>query len=378
MKLFLTILILSAIVSNSSAQTVTTIVSNSNFNDGLALDTAGNIYASRYFGSNVSKISPQGEVSIFATGFISPNGIAFGDSSYLFVPSGQGQTIHKVAPDGTTILVNSTINSPSGIAFNSEGIMYVAIYPNDRIDRILLDGTIEEFYSGNGLNGPVGLAFDENDNLYLNNFDNGQVVKITPDSILTVLGDMVGNCGFMTLAPNAIYATAISINKIYKITYDGVMTEFAGTGAAGQNDGHVSQATFNGPNGIIATSTGDTLYISDFNTNSLRMITGVNNPTSVEDDVLIVTEFALEQNFPNPFNPATTITYSIPKAVSGLKTKIIVYDILGNEIATLVNEEKTAGIHQVTFDASALTSGIYFYQLTAGDFINIKKMTLLK
>ncbi len=90
-------------------------------------------------------------------------------------------------------------------------------------------------------------------------------------------------------------------------------------------------------------------------------------------------DYSLEQNYPNPFNPSTKIRFSIPNVGSGLALTVLkVYDILGNEVATLVNEEKTAGIYEVEFNASQLSSGIYFYKLQAGSFSQIKKMTVLK
>ena len=92
-------------------------------------------------------------------------------------------------------------------------------------------------------------------------------------------------------------------------------------------------------------------------------------------DNLLPTEYALEQNFPNPFNPSTTIKYQLPK--DGLVT-LKIYDILGREVATLVNEEKIAGKYQVNFNASSLASGVYIYKLQAGDFVSSKKMLLLK
>jgi hypothetical protein len=85
--------------------------------------------------------------------------------------------------------------------------------------------------------------------------------------------------------------------------------------------------------------------------------------------------YALEQNYPNPFNPATIINYQIP--VEG-QVSLKVYDMLGNEVATLVNEMKTAGEHQVEFNAGAIASGIYFYRLQAGSFVETKRMMLMK
>jgi len=94
-------------------------------------------------------------------------------------------------------------------------------------------------------------------------------------------------------------------------------------------------------------------------------------------------EFLLYQNYPNPFNPTTKIKYTIPNVethrdASLQMVTLKVYDVLGNEVATLVNEEKQPGVYEVEFDASNLSSGIYFYQLKAGNFISIKKMVLLR
>jgi hypothetical protein len=83
----------------------------------------------------------------------------------------------------------------------------------------------------------------------------------------------------------------------------------------------------------------------------------------------------LDQNYPNPFNPNTVIKYSIPE-VSKVMLKL--YNLLGEEMATLVNEEKVAGYYKVEFNAATLPSGVYFYQLRAGDFVQTKKMLLLK
>jgi hypothetical protein len=86
-------------------------------------------------------------------------------------------------------------------------------------------------------------------------------------------------------------------------------------------------------------------------------------------------EYALEQNYPNPFNPTTTIRYQLPK--DGLVT-MKVYDILGAEVVTLVNEEKVAGKYEVNFNAATLASGVYIYRLSINDYINVKKMVLVK
>ena len=99
------------------------------------------------------------------------------------------------------------------------------------------------------------------------------------------------------------------------------------------------------------------------------------NITDVKIPTEIPSNFYLAQNYPNPFNPTTTIKFSIPRSSF---VSIKVYDILGRAIESIVNEEKSPGIYTVKFDGSTLTSGIYFYQLKAGNYTETKKFILIK
>jgi hypothetical protein len=100
-----------------------------------------------------------------------------------------------------------------------------------------------------------------------------------------------------------------------------------------------------------------------------------NSSVNVDEDKLTASSFELFNNYPNPFNPTTIIEYSV---VSNEFVSLKVYDMLGKEIATLVNEQKSAGKYKVNFDASSLASGVYIYKLTAGNFSDSKKMVLTK
>jgi hypothetical protein len=95
---------------------------------------------------------------------------------------------------------------------------------------------------------------------------------------------------------------------------------------------------------------------------------------AIESDP-VVRAYALEQNFPNPFNPNTTIQYSLPAAVH---VKLTVFNMLGEETATLVNQTRPPGTHTVRFDGSRLSSGLYFYRLEAGNYVEMKKLVLIK
>jgi hypothetical protein len=97
--------------------------------------------------------------------------------------------------------------------------------------------------------------------------------------------------------------------------------------------------------------------------------------TAVDESASLPKEIALMSNYPNPFNPSTTIKYQLP---SETRVSLVVYSLLGQQVATLVDDMKPAGDHAVTFDASKFSSGLYLYQLKAGSFIQTRKMLMVK
>jgi hypothetical protein len=90
---------------------------------------------------------------------------------------------------------------------------------------------------------------------------------------------------------------------------------------------------------------------------------------------LIPAEYALEQNYPNPFNPSTTIKFAVPKES---EINLSIFNVLGELVLTLVNEQLKAGYYEYKFNAASLASGIYIYRINAGEFLSTKKMVLLK
>lgn len=132
------------------------------------------------------------------------------------------------------------------------------------------------------------------------------------------------------------------------------------TGIYGQPDSEV----------IYILTEDELLEWSDGEFNSLKKL-GVSNEEIEE----IPTSVTLYQNYPNPFNPSTTISFELDRPVEVILT---VFDALGRTVSTLISERKSAGLHQVPFDASNLSSGVYFYRLQAGNFSEIKKLTLIK
>ncbi len=106
-----------------------------------------------------------------------------------------------------------------------------------------------------------------------------------------------------------------------------------------------------------------------------RLIPGPPGFVGTTNTVALPKEFKLEQNYPNPFNPTTTIQFAVP-SVSDVK--LDVFNILGQKVSTLVNRRMEAGVHTVNFNAANLSSGVYFYRLQSGNFVQTKKMMLVK
>jgi photosystem II stability/assembly factor-like uncharacterized protein len=170
------------------------------------------------------------------------------------------------------------------------------------------------------------------------------------------LGSRVNSIGFY----NDIMAVGTDTSGVF------LSTDF-GTNWIGVNDG-LSDKVIKGivilPDGFLLCGTEkEGIFMADLN---LTTVDDINDRSMT---------FSLQQNYPNPFNPITTIKYSIQE-LSFVNIKI--YDLLGREIATLVNEEKPTGNYELTWNAEDLSSGIYFYRLQAGSFIETKKMVLMK
>ena len=148
-----------------------------------------------------------------------------------------------------------------------------------------------------------------------------------------------------------------------------------------KNDSIISYANLVNGKGIVtlAVDEQDRVWLGIFGTGELAVFDGTNLTiiTDIEDEQFdfIPQQYSLNQNYPNPFNPTTTIKFGI--AEFGF-VSLKVYDILGNEITTLVNEEKPSGNYEVEFNASSLPSGVYFYRLKSGSFVETKKMIVLK
>jgi len=167
---------------------------------------------------------------------------------------------------------------------------------------------------------------------------------------------------------NQIFSIFTSIDTLYAATYDGVYASTNnGLSWTLNNEGQTSFPSFWvwANNSKVITGTSGGIWNST-----------VSYVTPVEKSLdNLPSYFSIAQNFPNPFNPSTIIKYDIPKESF---VTIIVYDALGREVIELVNKQKSAGSYQETFNAAKLASGIYFYRIQAGSFVETKKMILMR
>ena len=195
-------------------------------------------------------------------------------------------------------------------------------------------------------------------------YQNGNPVFITTSTEITE--NVVDAYGPMTL-PGGIVVDALRIRED-KIT----LTDIGGFIIYDRNISY----TFLGKNGEQVSVPSDT---TEPNIGLIRNSASISwnsaRVTAVENEYPLPNKFSLEQNYPNPFNPSTSIQY----AIDGRRfVSLKVFDVLGNEVATLVKEEKPTGVYEVNFNATQLSSGIYFYTLKAGSFIETKKLILMK
>jgi len=146
---------------------------------GIAFDSSGNLFEADYNSGTISKFTPDGTKSTFASGLTTPIGLVFDSSGNLFVADQGSNTIFKFTPAGSKSTFASGLNGPVGLAFDSSGILFATDFSSGTIFKFTTDGTKSTFASG--LSGPVGLAFDSSGNLFEADYNSGTICKFTSD-----------------------------------------------------------------------------------------------------------------------------------------------------------------------------------------------------
>jgi len=308
----------------------------SNLNSGRI--TKYNIFDGEYVGD-------------FATGISGPTRMKIGEDSLLYVLqwSGTGK-VKRYQLDGTFVDDFTSVGVPQsiGIDWDGDGNLYVSSYSGDNVRKFDQNGNDQGIFVSSNLAGPTNIWFDNNGDLLVVDY-NGTAVKRYNSSgnylndFITGLGSAEG-VGFFPNGNILIGNGATSSVKMFD-----------------SNGNYIEDLIPSGSGGLM---TPNAVVIRQSN---LLSVPGESSLKNIS--------FKLEQNYPNPFNPSTVISYHLPVTS---KVTLKVYNVLGKEIVTLVNEELAAGEHKVEFNSTGLPSGIYFYQLKAENYIETKKMTLLK
>jgi len=348
-------ILLFAFLCNSfliQAQNVTTFTGGSP-DDGIAIDSQGSIYASNFTGDTVFKFNTSGDMSVFISGLTTPNGLAFDSNDNLYLNDWQPSFLRRYDSNGNLddeIFIQGNV---AGMikAFDNDDMIYTR-YTANTIHRITPSGSITEVSSDPALNGPVGLAYDEFGNLYVGNYNNREIYMVQANGDLQYVATVgaSSNLGFIAYAQGKLWGTVLGEHKIYHIdpTNTDVVTLFAGS-TAGGNDGTLNEATFNQPNGIAFSDDEQTMYVTDFGSKNLRVISGINLASDDFDSS------KKAHVLPNPVKEHFEII--LPKKNSQ-KKNLLVYDIYGK---LLLNDEVYS--QTINVDSSHWSQGVYFIEV---------------
>lgn len=378
MRSLLLLLLITLLYQIASAQVVveTFLPAGSEFNDAMVIGPDGDLFGSDFGtfpspGTTVTRVDlPGTSTSTYADGMTNSNGIGFTANGDLFIASYSDATVRRVTSGGTqTTHATASSGNLSGLLVHpTTDVIYVTNCPNHTVDIVELNGTLTPFLVNDGsppeLNCPVGLAVDDDGVLYVSNFSDGKILQVSSGGDLTEIADLDGptgnTTGFITYSAGSLFATGIGTHIVEEISLpDGTVTTLAGTGTVGSTDGPGDEAQFNAPNGIVPSVTGDTLFVSEFGTNAVRLIIGL-GVTSTEPDEAPTAASRLLPAMPNPFADETTIRFQLdaPQHVS-----LVVYDALGRRVMVLADEAKNSGLHSVPFASGRLASGTYLVRL---------------
>lgn len=241
---------------------------------GLTVDSEGNLYTADFGwslggggkgGDKIFRVTPEGDVKLFCGQMQGASGNTIDAEGNIYQSNIRGRFISKVSPEGkVTVLSKEGFFSPVGIALGDDGELFVCNCGNNTIQRLAADGTSSVFSKGPLFNCPNGIVRAKDGTLYVCNFGNGDVLKITPDGTPSRLATLPGNNnGHLTLFEDKLFVIARSDHRVYKIGLDGTATYFAGSGKRGKADGTPSESQFSLPNSIAPSPDGKYLYVNE-------------------------------------------------------------------------------------------------------------------
>ena len=336
--------------------------------DDIVFDAKYNRYLiGNWAGNMIVAADSNGNQTVFKTNIPFCHGMElFGDTLYtasadkiLGININDAQTIKNISVPGSSRLGHITLDTLNNI-------LYVSDWNVKKIFKVNIKTNTAGILVNSGIETPVGVLFDPNFNrIILLTFEantpikavnpsNGQITNVTSagyDYLDAITRDKYG----------CIYVSSFTQGLIYR--FDSVFSASPELISSGHN----------GPSGFGYNSQDYILGVTNYNSNSYNLIT---LPViSVKNISNNAGSFELFQNYPNPFNSSTKIYFFIPELS---QVKLVIYDLLGREIFTLLNKKLFSGVYELTWQADNLSSGVYFYKLITDKYISIKKMCLTK
>jgi gluconolactonase len=361
-----------------------------------------------------------GQVEKVAEGFLFVEGPLWKDGAGLLFSDIQGNKIYRWSPDSGVTVFLSPSGGSNGLAVDRQGRLVAALQGGRQVIRIEFNGTqtmLASLYQGKRLNSPNDLVVKSDGSIWFTDPPYGisssqeelhfyGIFRISPSGDLQLLDKTLSRPNGITFSPDEsklyVNDSEVRVISVWDVVGDTTIANkrtFASFAPAGYADGMKVDAAGNlfsagpfgiwvfAPNGTVL----DTILVPGQTTNcnwgdSDRKTLYITSGTAVyrtrpsytgignsEGRGTSESGFRLLGNFPNPFNPRTVVSYRL-SAVS--EVRLVVCDLLGRELTTLVNEREPAGYYEAGFEGVGLSSGVYVYRLTAGQYTQSRKMVL--
>ena len=245
---------------------------------GISIDEEGNVYSSEFGdwlgrvppdgkrgGTRVFRITPDGDVSVFAEGFFGASGSGIAPNGTFFQSNIGGNFVTRVEADGTLHrFCADGIENPVGIEIDDDGTLWVANCGSNSIQKVTAEGVSTRFATSPLFHCPNGITRAVDGNLYVANFGNGNVLRVTPEAEVSVLATLPGgNNGHLVAAHGSLWVVARTAHQIWRVELDGSQSLIAGTGEKGGADGLPNEAKLCYPNDLGFSPDGLFLYVNE-------------------------------------------------------------------------------------------------------------------
>jgi sugar lactone lactonase YvrE len=243
--------------------------------DGVAVGANGDVFVSN--GQSIARVTPEGAVSTFATGFVSANGSNFDSSGNLFVADYQGNAVRKITPDGVLTTFASGLNGPGGVWVDKDDNLLVSLFgagfsgTGATVLKITPDGTVSTYATGGGLQDVIPIVGDENGNVYAGNWASGTLFNITGGNV-SVLAETGGAANHVCYRHGYIYIASPGSALLRRVSVGGTVETFIGTETRQVVDGPIAGADFERPNSCAISADGTVMYVMEREQGLLRRV----------------------------------------------------------------------------------------------------------